>query len=142
MRKPGVVLRRPVGSNGPFKELAHLPTHLPADAVKGRSEQARAKHQKQPSAKIDPRRTAKPHSRSSASRGDAKASTGRKKPLMRSSVRDESRQLRRPKQRLKQRSGTMTRRRAQSKPSAPPSRSAPGGSPRKGTVNFVPADLR
>jgi hypothetical protein len=55
MRKPGVILRRPVGSNGPFKELAHLPTHLPADGAKDRSVQARAKHQKQPSAKIDPK---------------------------------------------------------------------------------------
>src|SRR4029450_11350206 len=31
MAKPGVVLRRPVGSNGPFKEDAQLPTDLPGD---------------------------------------------------------------------------------------------------------------
>src|SRR6476660_4723601 len=28
MRKPGVVLRRPVGSDGPFDEHAELPTNL------------------------------------------------------------------------------------------------------------------
>src|SRR4051794_6806534 len=29
MRKPGVILRRPIGSNGPFKEHPDLPTRLP-----------------------------------------------------------------------------------------------------------------
>lgn len=51
--KPGVILRRPVGSNGPFKEHAHLPTHLPADGVKDRSEQPSAKLKKQTSRKLD-----------------------------------------------------------------------------------------
>jgi hypothetical protein len=36
MSKPGVVLRRPVGSNGPFKEDAGLPTDLPGDKVRGK----------------------------------------------------------------------------------------------------------
>jgi colicin import membrane protein len=36
LSKPGVVLRRPVGSNGPFKEDADLPTNLPGDKVRGR----------------------------------------------------------------------------------------------------------
>jgi len=31
MRKPGLILRRPIGSNGPFKERAELPTRLPSD---------------------------------------------------------------------------------------------------------------
>ena len=31
MAKPGVVLRRPVGSNGAFSEHAKLPKHLPFD---------------------------------------------------------------------------------------------------------------
>src|SRR5947209_626021 len=53
MRKPGVILRRPVGSNGPFKEHADLPTHLPRDDVKGRPGKLRAKLKKQPSRKID-----------------------------------------------------------------------------------------
>jgi len=53
MRKPGVILRRPVGSNGPFKEHADLPTHLPRGHVKGRPGKRRAKVKKQPSRKID-----------------------------------------------------------------------------------------
>src|ERR1700712_3170834 len=28
MSKPGIILRRPVGSNGPFKEDARLPKHF------------------------------------------------------------------------------------------------------------------
>jgi colicin import membrane protein len=35
MRKPGVILRRPVGSNGPFKEHADLPTRLTGNEVEG-----------------------------------------------------------------------------------------------------------
>src|SRR4051794_34328448 len=34
MRKPGVILRRPIGSNGPFKEHADLPIRLPGDEAK------------------------------------------------------------------------------------------------------------
>ena len=36
MSKPGVVLRRPVGSDGPFSEHAELPTQLADDAPKHR----------------------------------------------------------------------------------------------------------
>src|SRR2546421_7289932 len=53
MRKPGVILRRPIGSNGPFKEHADLPTRVPGDEIKGKSERSRAKLEKQPSRKID-----------------------------------------------------------------------------------------
>src|SRR5947207_7111174 len=52
MRKPGVILRRPVGSNGPFKEHAELPKDLSAD-VKGRPRRTRARLKKQQAAKID-----------------------------------------------------------------------------------------
>jgi len=34
MSKPGVVLRRPVGSDGPFREHADLPTDLAGDGPK------------------------------------------------------------------------------------------------------------
>ena len=34
MAKPGVVLRRPVGSNGPFTEHAELPKDLPVEKVR------------------------------------------------------------------------------------------------------------
>src|SRR5215471_18135890 len=47
MSKPGVILRRPVGSNGPFKEHAELPAHLSRDGIDHRPERPRAKS-KQP----------------------------------------------------------------------------------------------
>jgi colicin import membrane protein len=47
MAKPGVVLRRPVGSNGPFTEHAELPKNLPVETVKARP----AKPQKEPPAR-------------------------------------------------------------------------------------------
>jgi colicin import membrane protein len=52
MAKPGVVLRRPVGSDGPFKEDARLPTDLPG----GRSRKPtkdRSKPKKHPARKSD-----------------------------------------------------------------------------------------
>ena len=50
MAKPGVVLRRPVGSHGPFTEHAELPKGLPIEKVKARP----AKSQKEaPAQKID-----------------------------------------------------------------------------------------
>jgi hypothetical protein len=45
MAKPGVVLRRPVGSAGPFKENAELPTDLAGDAT-GRSRRHRPRSNK------------------------------------------------------------------------------------------------
>src|SRR3954469_23399062 len=39
MRKPGVILRRPIGSNGPFKEHADVPTYLPGGALAKQREQ-------------------------------------------------------------------------------------------------------
>jgi colicin import membrane protein len=43
MAKPGVVLRRPVGSNGVFSEHAALPKDLPIDKVKERRTKSRPK---------------------------------------------------------------------------------------------------
>ena len=45
MAKPGVVLRRPVGSNGPFTEHAELPKDLPVEKLEERP----AKPHKEPS---------------------------------------------------------------------------------------------
>src|SRR4051794_41831718 len=46
MRKPGVILKRPIGSNGPFKEHADLPTDLPTTEVrKGRTAKRPAKRE-------------------------------------------------------------------------------------------------
>ena len=47
MSKPGVILRRPVGSDGPFREHADLPTHLSGDEPNDRPRKARAKPKKQ-----------------------------------------------------------------------------------------------
>jgi hypothetical protein len=52
MAKPGIVLRRSVGSNRPFKEHADLPEHLPPNEVKGKPNKSRAKPTKQLSRKI------------------------------------------------------------------------------------------
>ena len=43
MSKPGVVLRRPVGSAGPFREHADLPTDLAGDGPKPRPKKTLAK---------------------------------------------------------------------------------------------------
>ena len=53
MAKPGVILRRPVGSNGPFAEHAALPTDLADDEANSRPKRPRAKPKKQPPRKID-----------------------------------------------------------------------------------------
>src|SRR4051812_21881818 len=53
MRKPGVILRRPIGSNGPFKEHADPPTHLPGGEVKSRHAKRPVKLRLQPPRQID-----------------------------------------------------------------------------------------
>ena len=50
MAKPGVVLRRPVGSNGPFTEHAQLPKDLPVERLKERPAKP---HKEPPSPKTD-----------------------------------------------------------------------------------------
>jgi colicin import membrane protein len=42
MAKPGVVLKRPIGSDGPFTEHADLPTDLGNEASNGRPRKERA----------------------------------------------------------------------------------------------------
>lgn len=55
MAKPGIVLKRPVGSNGPFKESAELPTDIAEDDArpKRKSKKHPAKAAKKPSRKLD-----------------------------------------------------------------------------------------
>jgi colicin import membrane protein len=59
MEKPGVVLRRPVGSDGAFTEHSELPTDLADDAAKpkrrpkSKPKKSPSKAAKQPSRKID-----------------------------------------------------------------------------------------
>lgn len=42
MAKPGVVLKRPIGSNGPFRETAELPADLPVDSDRRKPAKPRA----------------------------------------------------------------------------------------------------
>ena len=55
MAAPGVVLKRPVGSSGPFKEHAELPTDLAGDNIskKAGSSSVRRKPQKHPKQATD-----------------------------------------------------------------------------------------
>ena len=55
MALPGVVLKRPVGSSGPFKEQAELPTNLAGDNItkKAGSSSVRRKPQKHPERATD-----------------------------------------------------------------------------------------
>jgi hypothetical protein len=55
MAAPGVVLKRPVGSSGPFKEQAELPTSLAGDNIskKAGSGSVRSKPQKHPERTTD-----------------------------------------------------------------------------------------
>lgn len=62
MAAPGIVLRRPVGSDGPFTEHAELPTDLAEDEDKPRSRsKARSKAMSRPNKR--PAKTAKKSSR-------------------------------------------------------------------------------
>jgi hypothetical protein len=53
LAKPGVVLRRPVGSDGAFSERAELPKQLPVDKVKERPGKPRAATREAPDRKVD-----------------------------------------------------------------------------------------
>lgn len=45
MAKPGVVLKRPIGSTGRFSESAELPAELPADEDRRRPSKPRSRHE-------------------------------------------------------------------------------------------------
>ena len=53
LSKPGVILRRPVGSDGPFKEDADLPSDLSWEKAGGRPKKHRAKPGKRSAGKGD-----------------------------------------------------------------------------------------
>lgn len=57
MAKPGVVLRRPVGSNGPFTEDAALPKHLGKNRAGARPQKRRTQSKKQPPREVDDKAT-------------------------------------------------------------------------------------
>ncbi|MDF0495074.1 cell envelope biogenesis protein TolA [Bradyrhizobium yuanmingense] len=62
MAKPGVVLRRPVGSDGPFTESAELPTDLGEGEAKPKRK-SKSKAESKPTSKKRPARTARHASR-------------------------------------------------------------------------------
>ena len=83
MAKPGVVLKRPVGSDGRFGEHAELPTNLGEDGRKKLADKPSAKAKKssaQPDKATD-RKAAKAYERERQrrERGEAVASAGRPK---------------------------------------------------------------
>lgn len=53
MSRPGVILRRPVGSNGPFRQDADLPDDLSGAEVKAKPKRQHAKPDKRPARKVD-----------------------------------------------------------------------------------------
>jgi hypothetical protein len=59
MARPGVVLRRPVGSDGPFTESAELPTDLADGDARPRSKRRPARPARKTSGKIDDRQARK-----------------------------------------------------------------------------------
>src|SRR5262249_28464807 len=101
MAKPGIVLRRPVGSNGPFSEHAELPEDLPSRIKKKPpTPQRRQTNRRVTGWTTKPLATL--HLRSRESRSGAKAHVGRKRPHGRRSANAESRQSQRRKRRLRQ----------------------------------------
>jgi colicin import membrane protein len=53
MARPGVILKRPVGSNEPFQENARLPSDLPATKPERKAEKPGKKLKEQPPDKVD-----------------------------------------------------------------------------------------
>jgi hypothetical protein len=125
MAKPGVILRHPVGSNGPFTEHAGLPTDLADGEVNGRPNRPRGKPKKQPPRKSMTRQSARSRCWSTREpRGSAKGSAGKKRPRGRRSGNVASRRSPRRGQHSKRPNGTMTPGQAPLRPSGPPWKSA------------------
>ena len=57
MAKPGAILKRPIGSGGPFREHADLPTHLSGDGSASRARKSGARSGNPPPRKSDDKST-------------------------------------------------------------------------------------
>jgi colicin import membrane protein len=113
MAKPGIVLRRPVGSNGPFSEHAELPK----DAHRqDQGEASKGARRKAKETGVDD--TATLLLRSRESRRGARARVRRKRPHGRRSANGASRQSQRRKERLRQPNWSTKSKRKKSKPTA------------------------
>src|SRR5262249_31448405 len=119
---PGVVLRRPVGSAGPFREHADLPTDLAGDGPKHRPKKTLAKPKEHYRGRPTTRQPAKPHLHSRESSDGGKTTAGRERPPGRGRASDATRQLPRHKQRWKRVKGVIVREWRQSRPRATPSK--------------------
>ena len=80
MAHPGVVLRRPVGSNGAFSEHAELPTDLPVGKAKHAPAKRSAKRPEPPTKPVDDKTAREAARRSRRSRSGATASAAGKRP--------------------------------------------------------------
>ena len=116
LAKPGVVLRRPVGSDGAFSEHAELPKELPID--KERTAKPRATTKNRGLRRSTTKQHARRRWRSKENASGARASAGRKRPRGRRNASGASRQSQRPKPPLKKRSVTMKPRSKKSKVTA------------------------
>jgi colicin import membrane protein len=105
MGKPGVVLKRPVGSNAPFNEHVELPKDLPGK-LKERPPSLHPRQKNRRLASSTKKPPARRHLRSTASRSGARKRVGRKRPRGRRSAKGASNQSQGPKKRLKKPSGT------------------------------------
>ena len=116
LAKPGVILRRPVGSDGPFREHTDLP-RLSGNESDRRRARSRAKPKKQPPRRPTTRRAARPPWSMREPKGNAKPDGGRKRPSA-------SRPAPRRRPLSIRQSESMTRGQGPSKPSAPRWKSA------------------
>jgi colicin import membrane protein len=86
MSKPGVILRRPVGSDGPFKEHAELPMDLSEVQIGRKPRESRPEAKTPPPGQWTARPRVKPLSHSRRKKDGASASARRKRPLRRRSA--------------------------------------------------------
>jgi colicin import membrane protein len=112
MRSSGVILRRPVGSDGPFREHADLPTHLSDDGLKHTPRKIRTKPKKQPSRANNEKAAREAALVFEREEERREAGRRRKRPQGRRSASNVSRRLRRRRRRSMKPKGGMTERAA------------------------------